>query len=277
MNYAVHHKSMHGKRGLYHMKLKKAVVILMAIFFMGMSGITAMADAEGGISASSMEIEEDGSMLSIEDNETENLEETDGINSKDAVIDKESVDTENNKESTDMEETEEGSKEVPDNKTSDKEEAPKKEEPVVKEQTVKNEAAAKEKKPAYSEAELRLLSALIYCEAQGEPYAGKLAVGIVVVNRKKSASFPNTIKGVIYQKSQFSPVKNGGLAKALDKYDKGLFTDTAQKECIKAAKEALNGTVKITYKDKTYNLKGYYFFNGRVRKYKLQIANHQFK
>ena len=44
----------------------------------------------------------------------------------------------------------------------------------------------------------RLLAALIYCEAGIETYNGKLAVGAVVMNRVRSAAYPNTISGVIF-------------------------------------------------------------------------------
>ena len=47
--------------------------------------------------------------------------------------------------------------------------------------------------------DLNLLSRLIYGESRGEPYAGQVAVGAVVLNRVKSSSFPNSIAGVIYQ------------------------------------------------------------------------------
>lgn len=141
-------------------------------------------------------------------------------------------------------------------------------------------AAAKKSsvsKAAYSKSDLRLLSAIIYCEAQGESYAGKLAVGVVVMNRKSSSKFPNTIKGVIYQKNQFQPVRSGALDKALKKYDNGKFTSKAAKQCIKAAKEALSGTKAVTYNSKKLNLKGYYFFSRTLSGCRLKIGNHQFK
>ena len=133
------------------------------------------------------------------------------------------------------------------------------------------------KKVKYTKSELRLLSALISCEANGEPYAGKLAVGIVVVNRKESKLFPGTIKKVIYQKYQFGPARNGSLARALKKYDKGNFKSANEKACIKAAKAALSGTKKVTYKKKNINLKSYLYFSGRVKGARLKIAHHQFK
>ena len=45
--------------------------------------------------------------------------------------------------------------------------------------------------------EVRLLAALIQCEAGNQPYEGRLAVGAVVMNRVKSGAYPNSIYGVI--------------------------------------------------------------------------------
>lgn len=83
------------------------------------------------------------------------------------------------------------------------------------------------------EGEAYLLAAIIQCEAEGEPYEGKIAVGNVVMNRVKSTRFPNTITGVIYQKNQFSPATSGRLA---DRLERGV-----NDECIRAATEVLNG------------------------------------
>ena len=129
----------------------------------------------------------------------------------------------------------------------------------------------------YTASELKLMSCIIYCESVGEPYAGKQAVGIVVMNRKSSKSFPNTLRGVIYQKYQFGPTRNGSLKKALKKYEAGQFKSTAEKACIKAAKYALNGNKKVTYKSKTYNMKSYHYFSTHVSGARLTIKHHQFK
>ena len=133
------------------------------------------------------------------------------------------------------------------------------------------------KKAKYTKAELRLLSALIYCEAGNEPYAGKLAVGIVVMNRKESKDFADSVKGVIYQKCQFSPVRNGSLKRALSRYDSGKFNSAAEKQCIKAAKEALSGEKFVVHNGKDRNFKKYKFFNGHVRGAKYRIKGHMFK
>jgi len=83
------------------------------------------------------------------------------------------------------------------------------------------------------EGEAYLLAAIIQCEAEGEPYEGKIAVGNVVMNSVKSTRFPNTITGVIYQKNQFSPAASGRLAYRLEA--------GVNDECIRAATEVLNG------------------------------------
>lgn len=87
--------------------------------------------------------------------------------------------------------------------------------------------------PADSDA--YLLGAIIECEAGGEPYEGKMAVGSVIMNRVKSSYFPNTISGVIYQSGQFSPVASGRLAYRLEA---GVSSS-----CLGAAQEVLNGSI----------------------------------
>lgn len=86
--------------------------------------------------------------------------------------------------------------------------------------------------------DLKLLASIIYCEAKGEPYIGKVAVGSVVLNRVKSSKYPDTIKGVIYAKGQFSPVKNGSMAKTLN-------NNSADTSCYQAALEALAGAAPV--------------------------------
>ena len=140
------------------------------------------------------------------------------------------------------------------------------------------EKAAKEAaKPSYTKEELRLLSALIFCEAGSEPYAGKVAVGIVVMNRMESRLFPGSLKDVIYQKYQFGPARNGSLSKALAAYDAGKFTATNHKESIEAAKAALEGAKSVTYNGKAIDMKSTLYFSGRVSGAKFTIAHHQFK
>lgn len=113
-----------------------------------------------------------------------------------------------------------------------------------------------------------LLARLVHAEAKGEPYAGKVAVATVVLNRVASPDFPNTIKSVIYQKSNgyyaFTPVKNGAINQPADEASK------------KAVKEALafKGSGKGSL----------FFFNPKTavskwvfsREVTVTIGNHRF-
>ncbi|MDD4169588.1 MAG: cell wall hydrolase [Desulfotomaculaceae bacterium] len=99
-----------------------------------------------------------------------------------------------------------------------------------------------------SAADVDLLARLITAEADGEPYAGKVAVGAVVMNRVDSPDFPDSIAEVIYQYDngiyQFEPVMNGWINRP------------ASAQSIQAAKDALSG------KDPTNG--ALYFFATRV-------------
>lgn len=91
---------------------------------------------------------------------------------------------------------------------------------------------------SFAEGDLYLLANLIYCEAGGEPYVGQLAVGSVVMNRVLSSKYPDSIIGVIYQRSQFSPVASGRL-------DLALAVNKATPSCYKAAEEAMSGITNV--------------------------------
>lgn len=88
--------------------------------------------------------------------------------------------------------------------------------------------------------DVELLAHCVYGEARGEPYAGKVAVAAVVLNRVKSSSFPNTISGVIYQDGAFTCVSDGQLYL------------TPDEDAYRAARDALNGW------DPTYGCLYYY-------------------
>lgn len=64
----------------------------------------------------------------------------------------------------------------------------------------------------YVENDLFWLSRIIYAESGNQPLEGQMAVGNVVMNRVDNPVFPDTVKGVISQKNQFSPYKSGALA-----------------------------------------------------------------
>lgn len=90
----------------------------------------------------------------------------------------------------------------------------------------------------FADGDRKLLASIIYCEAGGEPYAGKLAVGAVVINRVLSSKYPDTVVGVIYQPYQFSPVRSGRLELA-------LAMNKATESCYRAADEAMSGATNV--------------------------------
>lgn len=77
--------------------------------------------------------------------------------------------------------------------------------------------------------DITLLAQVIEGEAANEPYLGKVAVGAVIVNRTRSASFPHTISGVIFQDYAFESISNGQAWRPLTQ------------ESIQAAEQAMSG------------------------------------
>lgn len=120
--------------------------------------------------------------------------------------------------------------------------------------------------------DLEYLSAIIYAEAGNQCYAGQVAVGIVVMNRVRSGSFPNTVKEVLYQSGQFTPASSGSLNRALNMYRNGELPGS----CIDAATAALNGVTIVEYNEQVYEMNDYLFFGRYRENCRLQIQDHQF-
>lgn len=93
--------------------------------------------------------------------------------------------------------------------------------------------------------EIWLLACVIDWEAGWESYEGKLAVANVVLNRVRNPRFDNTITRVIYAKSQFTGVANGGTGQPSERFQALLDSGPRTQDCIKAAKEALAGVNNI--------------------------------
>ena len=138
---------------------------------------------------------------------------------------------------------------------------------IVGNQTLKAlgmSSAGSSSSSGYSDADVNLLARLIYGEARGESYVGQVAVGAVVMNRIKSASFPNTMSGVIYQRYAFTAV------------DDGQINLTPNATARKAALDAMNGW------DPSYG--AIYYYNPRTatsswifsRQTTVTIGNHVF-
>lgn len=110
-----------------------------------------------------------------------------------------------------------------------------------------------------------LLARLIHGEARGEGFAGKVAVGAVILNRVEDKNFPDTIREVILQQGQFSSLIDGQA---------NLFPD---QKSINAARAALVGY------DPTHE--SLFFYNPEVatniswiskRRVTLKIGGHVF-
>jgi N-acetylmuramoyl-L-alanine amidase len=116
--------------------------------------------------------------------------------------------------------------------------------------------------------DLYWLARIIQAEAGGEPFEGKIAVGNVVLNRVRSAEFPSTVYGVIFDRKfgvQFTPTANGSI-----------YCEPSLESVI-AARICLEG---YTLSDQAL-----YFFNPRTagsswiakhRPYAFRIGNHAF-
>jgi N-acetylmuramoyl-L-alanine amidase len=113
--------------------------------------------------------------------------------------------------------------------------------------------------------DLNLLARLIEAEAEGESLTGKVAVGSVILNRAEDDRFPDTIKEVIYQENQFTPVKNGRLNAV-----------TPSEESFAAAKQAIAGEKPVS--------NALFFFNPSLtndtflhsKQVLAKIGNHEF-
>lgn len=179
-------------------------------------------------------------------------------------------------EKTDIE-ADNSTAEVTEEKTDNTEKKSSKSKAKLRKTKVKIQIAKAKARNNYSNSDLRLMSSIINCEAGIEPYQGKIAVGIVVMNRIKSKSFPNTLEGVIYQSGQFSPVRNGSLRKRLAQYDAGRIRSKQWKNCISAARKVLNGQRTIVYNGRTKNMSSYHFFSVGLRGARLSLGGHKFK
>ena len=127
----------------------------------------------------------------------------------------------------------------------------------------------------YTEAELRLMSGIIYCEAGSMGESARIAVANVIINRVNSKTdwgHVNTIKEVIYDQKwgvQFSPIKGSpsSLDQAMDLYDhiedyKGTWQYDQMQNSIAAAKKAFSGEKVIP--------DSFMYFNGSIESSKAK-------
>ena len=70
-------------------------------------------------------------------------------------------------------------------------------------------AASSNKVGGYTKNDIAILERIVEAEATGEDAKGKIMVANVILNRVNNKIFPNSIEGVVFQKGQFSPIKDG--------------------------------------------------------------------
>ena len=90
----------------------------------------------------------------------------------------------------------------------------------------------------WTEEDLYWLSRIISAESRGESLTGQMAVGNVVLNRVAAAEFPNTVKGVIFDRKhgvQFEPVSNGAV------YDEPTESSVAAAKAVLAGQNVVGG------------------------------------
>lgn len=115
----------------------------------------------------------------------------------------------------------------------------------------------------YDEDTLYWLSHIIYAESGNQPMIGKIAVGNVVMNRVASPTFPNTIKGVLFQKNQFSPAASGSIYR------------TPNEDSVVAAKLVMDGACVVS-NALFFNRAGMNTYASRNRTYVATIGAHAF-
>ena len=97
-------------------------------------------------------------------------------------------------------------------------------------------ASARPPQANYNSEDLYWLSRIISAESRGEPLAGQIAVGNVVLNRVESSHFPNSVQEVVFDDRyaiQFEPVSNGTI------YDEPTSSAVlAAKLCLEGANTA---------------------------------------
>lgn len=84
---------------------------------------------------------------------------------------------------------------------------------LAEEERIRKEAEARKTSAviSYSDKDYEVLKRIVQAEAGICDMQGRILVANVILNRVRDPEFPNTITGVVYQKSQFSPVIDGSI------------------------------------------------------------------
>ena len=120
----------------------------------------------------------------------------------------------------------------------------------------------------YRSDEVFWLARIIHAESRGEPLIGQIAVGNVVLNRVRSAYYPNTIYGVIFDRKygvQFSPILDGTI------YNTPSYNATlAAKICLEGYDVSDGALFFLNVKLATSS------WIPQTRQYAFTIGNHDF-
>ncbi len=98
---------------------------------------------------------------------------------------------------------------------------------------ITGEASAAPGDGFYDGDDLFWLSRIIRAESETEPFEGKIAVGNVVLNRVRSSSFPDDVKGVVFD-------RRGGVAQFSPASTDAIYAEPGR-ESVAAAKICLEG------------------------------------
>lgn len=115
----------------------------------------------------------------------------------------------------------------------------------------------------YNEDDIYWMSRIITWESGNQPVEGQIGVGNVILNRAGDSRFGQTIKDVIFQQGQFSPVETGAIYN--DPYDISVA-------CAKLVYEGYN-----TVGDALFFQVGRYWGGGMIdTTWVAQIGDHNF-
>jgi spore germination cell wall hydrolase CwlJ-like protein len=114
----------------------------------------------------------------------------------------------------------------------------------------------------------KLLTELIVYEARSEPLEGKRLVAKTVLNRVEHKSWPDTIKGVIYEPKQFSYIE--------DMHKQRTPTDGDWLEASSVAFNILHGYIDVESTATFYHERSIKPFWTKHKEMVADVGNHKF-
>ena len=128
-----------------------------------------------------------------------------------------------------------------------------------------------------SQSELACLTDVLFFEARSEPKAGQIAVGMVVKNRIRSERYPDSVCGVIKQRTsrscQFSWMCNKNIVKKVN--NRSHTKDEEYQELKELAEDILEGKIKDNTGGATHFHANYVKPRWKLKK-TAKIGNHYF-